>query len=47
MISNDEGATLANVAYNYGRCSAVLESPWERWRLNNVLHDAGAAEAYS
>jgi hypothetical protein len=37
VITDGEVPTLERVAYRYGRCSAVLESPWEQHRLSRLL----------
>lgn len=42
VIVDGEMPTLEKVAYSFGRCSAVLQAPWEAWRLEQVLHEAPA-----
>jgi CheY-like chemotaxis protein len=37
VITDGEIPTLERVAYRYGRCSAVLESPWKPRRLRKML----------
>ena len=40
VIVDGEMPTLEKVAYTFGRCSAVLEAPWEPSRLEQVLSEA-------